>query len=88
MTCAVSKGIEEDGIISEGISFETFIKTLQEEDEKVDELFKELPPLMSLIRHVHKQAWWDGAEFGRLVFVKLDEDEQTREDSLKKDTKD
>lgn len=78
-SCPVMKGIEEDGVISEAISFETLMKTIEKDEPDYKDLMEELPPLVSLMRQVHKHAWWNGAEFGRLVFVKLDEAETIRE---------
>ncbi len=80
-TCPVIRGIEEDGTISESISFESLIKSIESDDPDVRELMHDLPSIIALMRQVHKHAWWNGAEFGRLVFVKIDEDEQIKRDS-------
>ncbi len=81
MTCPVIRGIDEDGVISESISFESLLKSIENDDTNVKELMHDLPAVVTLMRQIHKHAWWNGAEFGRLVFVKMDEDEQVRRDA-------
>jgi len=81
LSCPVIRGIDEDGVISESISFESLLKSIENDDDNVKELMHDLPAVVTLMRQIHKHAWWNGAEFGRLVFVKMDEDEQVRRDA-------
>ena len=81
MSCPVMRSIDEDGTISEAISFESLLKSIENDDANVKELMHDLPAVVTLMRQIHKHAWWNGAEFGRLVFVKMDEDEQVRRDA-------
>jgi len=67
--------IENDGVITESLSFENIIKMIDEEDPESTDTMTEMPALPKLLKQVHKQGFWAGAEFGRLVFLKILEDE-------------
>jgi hypothetical protein len=71
--------IEEEGTIKEALSFNVILKILEAEDDDIIETIRDLPILPSLLRQVHKHAYWAGAEFGRLTFLKLSEDEDVEE---------
>ena len=43
------------------------------------ETMKALPALPALLRQIHKHAYWAGADFGRLTFLKIAEDEELQE---------
>ena len=86
--------VEADGVITESLSFENIIKMIDEEDPDSAETMTDLPALPKLLKQVHKQGFWAGAEFGRLVFLKILEDEdkmnlinkETEDDKQKKQT--
>jgi hypothetical protein len=71
----LEKEIVAEGESIEAISFESVIKTIENEDDTAFELMKDLPSLPALLRQVHKHAFWRGADFGRLWFLKLADDD-------------
>jgi hypothetical protein len=71
--------IEEEGNIKEAISFNSIISLLESEDPDIMETMKALPALPALLRQIHKHAYWAGADFGRLTFLKIAEDEELQE---------
>lgn len=70
------KDIEAEGDTTESISFESVIKTIEDDDPNACELMAELPALVPLLKHVHKHAFWRGADFGRTTFLKLADDDE------------
>jgi len=71
--------IEEEGNIKEAISFNSIISLLESEDPDIMETMKALPALPALLRQIHKHSYWAGADFGRLTFLKIAEDEELQE---------
>jgi hypothetical protein len=68
--------LQIDGESSEAISFETIIKMIDEQDPDSKEMFDEMPVIVKLMKSVHKQGFWQGAEFGRMLFMKIVENEE------------
>jgi len=68
--------LEMDGEASEAISFESVIKLIDEKEPCSRELFEDMPSLAKLMRSVHKQGFWKGVEFGRLMFMKIVENDE------------
>jgi len=77
--CNLTNEIEEEGNIKEAISFNSIIRLMEAEDPEIAETIKALPALPALLRSVHKHAYWAGADFGRLTFLKIAEDEELQE---------
>jgi hypothetical protein len=71
----ITNEIEEEGNIKEALSFNVILKILESEDRDILETISDLPSLPALLRQVHKHAYWAGAEYGRLTFIKISEDE-------------
>ena len=69
------KDIEAEGDNTESVSFESVIKTIEHDDKDALEVMKDLPVVVALLRHIHKHAFWRGADFGRTTFLKLAEDD-------------
>jgi hypothetical protein len=76
----ITNELEEEGQIKETLSFDTIIKLMEGKDDETRELVEAMPSLPALLRHVHKHAFWAGAEFGRISFIKISEDESITED--------
>jgi len=71
----IAAELEGEGDISESISFDSVIKAIEEDDEEVKDLLAELPALAMLLRTVHKQGFWRGVDFGRMMVMKILEEE-------------
>ena len=68
--------LQVDGEASEAISFETIINMIDKEDPDAREMFDDMPVIVKLMKSVHKQGFWQGAEFGRMLFMKIVENEE------------
>ncbi len=69
------KDLETEGDTTEAISFESVIKTIENDDKEALEVMREMPVIVALMRHIHKHAFWRGADFGRTTFLKLADDD-------------
>jgi len=72
----ILKELEMDGEGSEAVSFQTIIDLIDAKEEDAKELFEDMPALAKLMRSIHKQGFWRGAEFGRMMFMKTMENEE------------
>ena len=72
--------IEADGESAEATSFVSVIKTIEDDDPNAKELMADLPSLVALLKLVHKQGFWYGADFGKKTFIEIDESEDEYEE--------
>jgi len=75
----IIKELEMDGDANEALGFENVLLILNKEDPDILDVMKDMPSLPKLLRTVHKQGFWHGAEFGRNIFLNIIEDERKKE---------